>query len=190
MTDETNNDGKTVPALPAPLPRKKGLRRYNPRYVASVSMPTGSLIYTITPAGIEVVDRMAREGQDVVSIAATLGISPDTFGVIRKRQPEVQQALDEGRAALGNELNDILLVKARKGETAAAIFLAKARCNWREVGPTDPNQQAGPTININIPPAMSPEQFAQMIDITPPKPNTDDDTNSGGGNSGTGGVLR
>lgn len=178
------------PALPVPMPRKFGLRRFNPKYVLAEPNPTGSLRYTIKPAGIEAVTRMAREGHDVVSIAATLGISPDTFKLICKRQPEVQEALDEGRASLGDEITDILLTKARKGETAAAIFLAKGRLHWREVGPVDPNQQAGPTINITIPPAMSPEQFAQMIDVTPKKP-TDDDTGSGNsGPSGGGGLLR
>lgn len=186
MTDEPEQPPK--PALLAPLPRKQGLRRFNPKYVLAAPNPTGSLNYTIKPAGIEAVTWMAREGHDVVSIATTLGISPDTFKRICKRQPEVQEALDEGRAALGDEITDILLTKARKGETAAAIFLAKGRLGWREVGPTDPNQQAGPTINITIPPAMSPEQFAQMIDVTPKKP-TDDDTGNSGPSS-SGGLLR
>lgn len=163
MTDEPEQPPK--PALPAPLPRKLGLRRFNPKYVLAEPNPTGSLRYTIKPAGIEAVERTAREGHDVVSIAATLGISPDTFKLICRRQPEVQEALDEGRASLGDEITDILLTKARKGETAAAIFLAKGRLGWREVGPTDPNQQAGPAVNITITAPMADDEWQRMVKV-------------------------
>lgn len=163
MTDEPEQPKK--PALPAPLPRKQGLRRFNPKYALAETGPSGGTSYVIKPAGIEAVTRMAREGHDVVSIAATLGISPDTFKRICRRQPEVQEALDEGRATLGDEITDILLTKARKGETAAAIFLAKGRLGWREVGPTDPNQQAGPSVNITITAPMGDDEWQRMVKV-------------------------
>ncbi len=77
-------------------------------------------------------ERMARDGRDLASIAKALGISSETFRVLRLRDPPTREALDRGRAALGDELQDILLSHARKGITIAAIFLAKARCGWRE----------------------------------------------------------
>lgn len=174
------NQDRRKRALTAHVPGRKGIRRYDPRYIDSNPLPTGTPVYTIKPAGLEEIERLARDGLDIVSIARGLGISPDTFVELRKRQPEAQEALLAGRAALGDEISNILLTKARNGETAAAIFLAKGRLGWREVGPTDPAAQAGPTINITIPPAMTPEQFMQMVDVTP-KPKPDDDQGDTGG---------
>jgi hypothetical protein len=115
-------------------------------------------------AGTILIERMAREGATDTTIARALKISRETFRSIRQRQPEVDEALARGRAVLEDELTDILLAKARNGETVAAIYLTKARCGWRE-GDTPPSQQVtnNTQVNILIPAPMSEEDFARLL---------------------------
>lgn len=101
----------------------------------------------VTPEGLELVRRLAREGQSNDGIAAILGINRDTFLEIRKRQREVDEALISGRAVLEHELTHILLSKARKGDTVAAIYLTKARFGWKEGTERD---GAGATVNVQV----------------------------------------
>ena len=154
------------PALPAAGSRK-GVRRYNPEYII-VHQPSGrasGLSYEVNAAGIALVEKMARDGHDVVTLAAQLGIHHVTFADIRKRQPEVGEAWARGRASLGDEINDILLKQARKGNMTAAIFLAKGRLGWREVGPTDPNAQQS-NINITINAPLSDDEWQRMVKVS------------------------
>ena len=136
------------------------------RYVAVDNLPGGGTSYSLKPAGYNVIQRMAAGGRDLASIAAALGIGRDAFRRLRRDDGEAQEALDRGRAALGDELTDILLEHARSGMTVAAIFLAKARCGWRE-GEAMPGGTVNNTqINIQIPPKMSDEEFKSIIDGT------------------------
>ncbi len=139
----------------------------NSRYLTSCDVPTGGVRYDLKAAGYELVERLSTNGRDLASIAKALGIDRDTFRVIRKRDAAAQEAVERGRAALGDELHDILLEHARGGITVAAIFLAKARCGWREgeamPGATVTNNTQ---INIHIPARMSDHQFQQIVDGT------------------------
>lgn len=115
-------------------------------------------------AGVLRVEELARGGLTDTSIARALKINRETFRIIRQRQPEVDEALARGRAVLEDELTDILLNKARNGETVAAIYLTKARCGWRE-GDLPPSQQVtnNTQVNILIPAPMSEEEFARLL---------------------------
>jgi hypothetical protein len=115
---------------------------------------------TVAATGLALVERMAARGRDNATIAKSLRMSVETFRNVRKRQPEVQDALDRGRAALSDELTDILLRHARKGNVVAAIFLAKARCGWREGDA--PEQRTN--ILIQLPDASTPQEYLRMID--------------------------
>ena len=121
---------------------------------------------SITPAGIKLVEKMARGAHPEYGIANTLGVSRPTFKRMRDEQPELQAALDSGRAGLEVELVHYLLEAAKLGQYACAMFLLKTRCSYRESGPTD-GEQAGVAINISIPEGMSRAEFEKMIDITP-----------------------
>ena len=117
--------------------------------------------------GVALIETMASEGATNTTIAKRLKINRDTLLEIRKRQPEVEEALARGRGALEDELTDILLTKARKGETVAAIFLAKARCGWRE-GDLPPGQHVtnNTQVNITMAPPMSDAEFAKLVSGT------------------------
>lgn len=144
---------------------RKGIRKY----VRHTYLENGATKYEITAEGLAEIERRSRAGHDIVSIAKALGINASTFRELRKRDPRCQEAIDIGRAALGDWVSDTLIKKAKKGETAALIFLAKGRLHWRETGPVDPNQTATPTVNININAPMSDDDFRKLVDVTPRK---------------------
>ena len=121
---------------------------------------------TIGARGLQIVERMAADGHADASIAKSLRMHRETLRLCRRRQPEVQEALDRGRAALEDELTHILLGQAREGNTVAAIFLAKARCGWRE-GEVPGGMGERVNVTINLPAAMSQEAYHHMIDVTP-----------------------
>ncbi len=147
--------------------RRRALPR--PQYIATVAPEGGGTRYDLKPAGLALIKRMSTQGRALASIAAALGVSNDTFRELRKRDPEAQEALDQGRAALGDELTDILLEQARNGITVAAIFLAKARCGWREGEGMEGKVVNNTQINIHIPESMSDAEFKAIIDGRAPK---------------------
>lgn len=81
--------------------------------------------------GLSVIEEMAREGMSLASIAKRLRMSRTTLNEIRKRQPEVEEAVERGYSAMEDELVDLLMLRARTiehpGGTTAAIFLLKSR---------------------------------------------------------------
>jgi hypothetical protein len=115
-------------------------------------------------AGLALIEKMAAEGAADATIARALKIVRSTFRDIRRRQPEVEEALARGRAVLEDELTHILLAKARGGETVAAIYLTKARFGWRE-GETPPSSSVtnNTQVNIIIPPQMSDAEWQKMV---------------------------
>lgn len=136
----------------------------NSIYLNVNDVATGGVRYDLKPQGYDIIEQMSANGRDLASIAKALGIDRDTFRVIRKRDAAAQEAVERGRAALGDELHDILLEHARSGITVAAIFLAKARCGWRE-GEAMPGAMVtnNTQINIHIPARMSDQQFQQIV---------------------------
>jgi hypothetical protein len=144
---------------------RSGARRWNPAYVEAIPQPTGALQYTVNEAGIELIERMARNGHAQVTIAKELGIHALTLREVRKRQPDVQEALQAGIGGLQDELVSSLLKQAREGNTVAAIYLSKSMCGLRDVGPTTPDAGAGPAINITINAPMSDAEWQKMITV-------------------------
>ena len=92
---------------------------------------TKSVIH-ITKAGLELVREHAAMGRHQESIAAVMGMSRRTLLEIRKRQPEVDDALQEGRVAyfdkLVGKLNEHLALDdpETKANVTAMIFALKS----------------------------------------------------------------
>jgi hypothetical protein len=93
-----------------------------------ISAP-GAPIY-ITDEGVEYVERLAAVGASDTAIAGALRIDRQTFRHCRRRQPEVDEALAKGRAALGTELSHHLLLAARNNDWQAALALGRFRLGW------------------------------------------------------------
>ena len=113
--------------------------------------------------GYELVESMLAEGFAQKAVARQLGIDPKTFREIRKRDPELEAAVDRGLAKAEKDLVDLLMEAARGGNVASAMFLLKTRHGYREQGPVEGS--AVPQVNIVIPPKMSAEDF-RVIDGT------------------------
>lgn len=163
-------------------PKRTGARKADRRYVVvNYGDGDGEHPYTLTPAGIAKVRELAAEGVLVTTIAEALGMGARSFAHVRKRQPEVQEALDAGRSALGTELTDILMTHARQGNIIAAIHLSKSRAGFQEgtgeVEGASPKTVNNTQINITIPPQYSPAEVAQIIGTLP----SPEDEDQGGG---------
>ena len=94
------------------------------------------------------------EGHPKAAIARALSVSAKTLDRLIKDDPELLAEIEAQRSFEETELRDILMELARKGDTVAAIFLAKARHGWRDRDDAKlkiENHQAGvlllPTVN-------------------------------------------
>lgn len=123
----------------------------------------------MTKHGYAVIEAGATNGVSKQGIAKRLGISYGAFGDILKRDPKAQDALDLGNAANEDELRDMLMDKAREGNVTAMIYLTKARHGWIE-GQAPDNT---PNITINLPPALSLDEYVRRTQITKEKCNGD-----------------
>ena len=75
----------------------------------------GRAHWGVTKTGLAIIRKMAANGCKLETIAGALGCSHDALEACRRRQPEVQEALDAGRAVMHDELVDILMQQARAG---------------------------------------------------------------------------
>jgi hypothetical protein len=117
-----------------------------------------------TAEGTALVERMSANAHSVDTIAQALGVGRRTFLEMRDRQPELREAYVSGRGFLATELASLLLKKARGGNLAAAIFLTKAMCGFRETGPSDDNAAPRVAIAISLPPAMTEAAYVRVIE--------------------------
>lgn len=90
----------------------------------------------------------------------------------RQRQPEVQEALNRGRAKEHDQLVAKLHERAMQGNVTAVIFVLKARHAYRE-GEAPEGGSTNVQVNINLPSAMTPEEYQRMVDVTPASSNWD-----------------
>lgn len=72
------------------------------------------------------------DGYPQAAIARALGVSAPTLRRLMADDRELMDAVEAQRSFEEAELRDILMELARKGDTVAAIFLAKARHGWRD----------------------------------------------------------
>jgi transposase-like protein len=78
------------------------------------------------------VARALLDGYPQAAIARALGISAPTLRRLMADDRELMDAVEAQRSFEEAELRDILMDLARRGDTVAAIFLAKARHGWRD----------------------------------------------------------
>ena len=72
------------------------------------------------------------DGYPLAAIARALSVATPTLKRMIADDPELETQVEAQRAFEETELRDILMELARKGDTVAAIFLAKARHGWRD----------------------------------------------------------
>lgn len=118
----------------------------------------------IEVAGLAIIEQLAAKGLSDATIGKALGTTSSVLRRLIRDDEKVQMAYEVGKGRLADELQDILLTHAREGNVTAAIFLSKARLNWRDTGPAAAPQ--GPAaVNIFLPQPMSDESFRKMITV-------------------------
>ena len=140
--------------LHVPVPKR--------RYIDVCNLPTGGSQYNITQAGLNRLKEASELGLGLGQMARLLGIAPGTFRELRKRDERVNDSIAEGREELSQEIQSRLVEAMRDGNITAMIFLGKARCGWVEGAPP-PGTTINNTVNINIPAAMSDEEFDRFV---------------------------
>src|ERR1700756_5163269 len=95
---------------------------------------------TLTPAGLAVVELMARELFTQEEIAAKLGVSAKVFrGILGKATDDsmtpARAAYESGVAANEGELQRLAMKKARAGAMVETLFLLKSVHGLRDQGP-------------------------------------------------------
>jgi hypothetical protein len=86
----------------------------------------------LSPDNRERVKSALLAGYPVAAIAKALHVSTPTLKRLMADDPDLQAEVEAQRSFEETELRDILMELARKGDTVAAIFLAKARHGWRD----------------------------------------------------------
>lgn len=120
--------------------------------------------------GLEVIEKLAADGHTDTSVSKALRMDRSTFRDVRRRQPEVEEALVRGRSQLEDELVHHLLARARNPQDptgmAAAAFLLKARCGYLEGRVPASAQLAvhGENVQIVMAPQLSREAFQALLE--------------------------
>jgi hypothetical protein len=115
-------------------------------------------VYSARAYGIA--ERLAAKGYSDAFIARSFGEHPSSFRQRKREDEELVAALERGRAVLEAEVADLLLQAARGGNIIAMIFLAKARCGWRE---GDVPETAHGGIVINLPAPVDAETWLSIV---------------------------
>lgn len=110
--------------------------------------------------GTQLVERMAAGGHSDAAIAKALKMNRETFRFCRRRQPELEEALQRGRSAEEHTLVAKLHEAALAGNVVAAIFLLKSRHGYRDQGNASDER---PNIIINLPDANSTDAYLRRI---------------------------
>ncbi len=125
--------------------------------------------------GLKIVEEMAARGVVLDTIAKALRMSHDTLEQCRRRQPEVQAALDRGRGVLHDELVNLLVQQARAGQFVPAMFLLKTRFGYKEGTQVDVTVDHGGV--LVVPAEMTVAEYLAMkaadgdlIDVSPSAP--------------------
>lgn len=125
-------------------PRKRAKRMGidpldEPAYGGSVARPRPRLEgfephnkAALSPGNRANVQGALLQGYSLAAIAKALRVSMPTLKRLMADDPGLQAEVEAQRSFEETELRDILMELARKGDTVAAIFLAKARHGWRD----------------------------------------------------------
>lgn len=86
----------------------------------------------LSPENRERVVQALLGGYPRAAIARALSVNVKTLDRLIKDDADLEAQVEAQRSFEEAELRDILMELARKGDTVAAIFLAKARHGWRD----------------------------------------------------------
>lgn len=116
------------------------------------------------PNAVDIVQKACENGCTVEQISEALGVDRKLFNDWRERYPEIDMAMQAGRAVEHDKLVGVLFKAAtheKKPNLVAAIFLLKARHGYQEGVALVQNSVS---INYQLPAPMTPEQYVKTIE--------------------------
>jgi len=125
---------------------------------------SGRKLKEAPPNAAAIIEDMAANGYKVIGIAKRLNTSVRALQRWISENPDLQDAMDNGREVERWKLHNMLYLKAMNGDTTAAIFLLKARHGYRDQG-AEPNEGNKVQINFQLPGAMSMNDFQKPVVI-------------------------
>lgn len=141
---------------PTPDPRRA------PPFPKGISgNPAGGKRKTLPKHGLATITELAARGVRVDTIARSVGMCGKTFQRLKADDPAVSEAYEAGRAQLHDELVDILVNKARAGDTISLLFSLKSIFGFRDQGPEA--GEAGVHVHITLPGALPPEAYQRQV---------------------------
>ena len=115
----------------------------------------------------ELIKAAAADGFSVVGIAMLMGCDKECLNRWMKEHPDLKQAFEFGREKERQTLHNKLYRDATEGtgkdSIIAAMFLLKARHGYKE-GADVGESNARVQIDIRLPGALPPTQYAEVID--------------------------
>jgi len=130
--------------------------------------PRGRPLKDPLPEDFKKIEELAGDGCMQVEIARACGVGVDTLQRWRRDFPEIAEAMQAGLAKEHKALRSVLIEKAMAGDVACLIFALKARHGYREHAPVE--QDSRVSVQINLPGALSAEQYREAIEHGPIKP--------------------
>lgn len=128
----------------------------------------------VTPTGLGIIEELASRGCSVVTISAALGLNKETFVPLRRRDPAVEEAFENGRAKEHDRLVSNLNTAAAGGNVVGSTFLLRARHGYQSSEGIDVNVNLNTGGVLVVPAEMTVEQYLEMkraegdmIDVTP-----------------------
>jgi len=122
----------------------------------------------LTPAGLELVEKLAAKASTQNSIAGKLKITASAFRKLLGKADEetpARFAWEKGRGEHEQDIIKKLLMHGAKNPIAL-IYYSKAKLGWREN--EAPSEASTSNIKIILPAPMSREDYYRMLGITGP----------------------
>lgn len=115
-----------------------------------------------TPRGLILLQGWARDGLTDVAISDKVGISRSTLAEWKKKYPEIEKALSQGKEVADYAVESSLYKRALAGDVTACIFWLKNRKpkQWRdrpEAGSNKRDEDSGCGV-VELPPVVQEDE--------------------------------
>lgn len=126
-----------------------------------------------TEAALKKLQKQAATGIRMDDIAALHGMGRSTFFALMKKNPQIREHIDRGRAKALHDIAESLTQKALKGDLGAQIFYLKTKGGWKE------QQEQAATNMQSVRIVLPGQQKEQVISIGPPEQVVDAEVEDG-----------
>jgi hypothetical protein len=113
------------------------------------------------------IEDLAARGCSHTAIARAIGVDAKTLRLRLKDDPGAAAAYADGKSEEEGHLVAVLRKKADEGDAVSAMFLLKARHNYRDRGDPDTSSQPGVQVTISLPASLDPAAYARLIEAVP-----------------------